>query len=98
MRNGKKAPLGLSLGKFLCLSICGISFGVPPERLPDVPLCWFKYLTHLPCPACGLTHSFLCIGHGRWEDAWNWNPLGFLGFAVVLVWGGYSFFRGRNDF
>ena len=40
------------------------------------PLCLFYHLTGLPCPGCGLTRSFVFLGHGHFYDALHWHPLG----------------------
>ena len=49
-------------------------------------VCGFKRLTGLPCPGCGLTHSFCAIGKGHLLAAFGFNLLGpvlFLTFALV---------------
>ena len=54
-------------------------------HLPSV--CLFYHLTGLPCPACGLTRSFVCLGHGQWRESLHWHPLGPPLFLVVgLLW------------
>ena len=68
----------------LCVVAVGVSFLLTPATLPSLELCWFKTLFHYPCPACGLTHSFLAIGHGHWEDAWAYNPFGFAWYPLAL--------------
>jgi hypothetical protein len=50
-------------------------------------ICGFKNLTGLPCPGCGLTHSFCEIGKGHMASAIHWNLLGpplFL--LMILIW------------
>ena len=50
-------------------------------------VCGFKNLTGLPCPGCGLTHSFCEIGKGHLASAVNWNWLGLpLFLLIMLVW------------
>ena len=50
-------------------------------------VCGFKNFTGLPCPGCGLTHSFCALGSGRIMDAFTFNLLGPPLFLVfVLVW------------
>lgn len=51
-------------------------------RLPGI--CVWKNCFQLECPGCGLTRCFVAIAHGNWSDAWQFNPAGFLIFAVVL--------------
>jgi hypothetical protein len=50
-------------------------------------LCGFKNLTGLPCPGCGLTHSFCALTKGEVETAFAFNLLGPAMFALMLlVW------------
>jgi hypothetical protein len=50
-------------------------------------ICGFKNLTGLPCPGCGLTHSFCEIGKGHVAGAIAWNWLGIpLFLLMVLIW------------
>ena len=50
-------------------------------------VCAFKALTGLPCPGCGLTHSFCAIGKGDWREAFAFNAVGPPLFVVsILVW------------
>lgn len=50
-------------------------------------VCGFKNFTGLPCPGCGLTHSFCALGSGHIVDAFAFNLLGPPLFLVfVLVW------------
>ena len=57
-------------------------------RIAHLPtVCPFYTLTGLPCPGCGLTRAFVCLGHGRWHEAWHWHPLGWLLFgAMIVLW------------
>ena len=58
----------------------------PDGAIGHLPsLCPFYNLTGLPCPGCGLTRSFVCLGHGRWHEALHWHPLGWLVYGVCLV-------------
>ena len=50
-------------------------------------VCGFKNFTGLPCPGCGLTHSFCALGKGEVIDAFGFNLLGPPLFLVlVLIW------------
>ena len=50
-------------------------------------ICGFKNFTGLPCPGCGLTHSFCALGKGDIPGAFGFNLLGPpLFITFVLVW------------
>jgi hypothetical protein len=50
-------------------------------------LCGFKNLTGLPCPGCGLTHSFCSLAKGDVGSAIAFNLLGPILFVLLLlVW------------
>jgi hypothetical protein len=50
--------------------------------LPDS--CWFRHLTGIGCPGCGLTRCFISLAHGEFVRAWSFNPAGFVFFALVV--------------
>src|SRR5262245_32841748 len=62
----------------------------PAETAPTEEyssICAFKNVTGLPCPGCGLTHSFCALGKGDLATAFAWHWLGpplFL--LLILVW------------
>jgi hypothetical protein len=50
-------------------------------------VCGFKNVTGLPCPGCGLTHSFCALAKGDLTSALAFNALGPLLFlALALIW------------
>src|SRR6202040_3378607 len=50
-------------------------------------VCGFKNFTGLPCPGCGLTHSFCALAKGDVFDAFSFNLLGPPLFVIlVFVW------------
>jgi hypothetical protein len=50
-------------------------------------ICGFKNFTGLPCPGCGLTHSFCALGKGEVFGAFAFNFLGPpLFFVLILLW------------
>jgi len=60
-------------------------------------LCLFYHLTGLPCPGCGLSRSFVSLGHGHFVEALHWHPLGpalFLLLAFVWLRGGVYWLHG----
>ena len=60
-------------------------------------VCLFYHLTGLPCPGCGLTRSFVSLGHGRFWESLHWHPLGpvlFLLCALLWLRCGLFYWRG----
>lgn len=57
----------------------GKIFGLPSP-------CLFYESTGLPCPACGLTRSFVCVAHGQWHEALHWHPLGIVLFLAMIFY------------
>lgn len=50
-------------------------------------VCGFKNFTGLPCPGCGLTHSFCALAKGEVRDAFAFNLIGPPLFLVfVFAW------------
>ena len=50
-------------------------------------ICPFKTFTGLPCPGCGLTHSFCAIGKGDIVRAIGFNLFGpFLFALAIMAW------------
>ncbi|HXU07566.1 MAG TPA: DUF2752 domain-containing protein [Blastocatellia bacterium] len=50
-------------------------------------ICGFKNLTGLPCPGCGLTHSFCALTQGDIAGAFAFNLLGpLLYLALIVLW------------
>lgn len=56
----------------LVLALVG---GVNYLVLGRVELCPCRMLFGVPCPGCGLTHSTLCLLHGRFLDSLAYCPL-----------------------
>jgi hypothetical protein len=77
---------------FICLTFLLLTsvFYTPSAVNSDgqyFTLCGFKVLTGLPCPGCGLTHSFCAIGQGDLSSAFSFNAIGPpLYFITILVW------------
>ena len=66
----------------------------------DIPVvCGMRRLTGLGCPGCGLTRSFVFLGHGRVAEAFQMNWLGpplFLAVLLQVPWRIYRIARGRG--
>jgi hypothetical protein len=46
--------------------------------------CLFKDLTGFNCPTCGMTRSFISVGHGDFYGAMKYNLGGILAFALCV--------------
>lgn len=51
--------------------------------LPE--LCYWRMMFELPCPGCGLTRCFISLAHGEVARAWQFQPVGCLIFAGVVL-------------
>ena len=51
----------------------------------DLPLCWFKALTGLPCVGCGLTRSVTALAQLRLAEAVHFHPFGPLVYALAAL-------------
>jgi len=64
-------------------------------------LCIFKWLTGIPCPACGATRSVMSLLHADFLNALLINPLGFLLLAALIVlplWVATDLLKKQNSF
>jgi len=65
-----------------------VSFILPLSDGDYFTICAFKNVTGLPCPGCGLTHSFCSLVRGHLERALDYNMLGppvFLCFVMIWI-------------
>lgn len=91
---GVIAPLKAYASKKLALfAFAGLSFVFlisalwTPSTGNYFTVCGFKNFTGLPCPGCGLTHSFCALAKGEVLKAFEFNLLGPILFLVLtLVW------------
>ena len=56
--------------------------GPSASWLPD---CLFHRMTGFDCPGCGMTRAAHAALHGRFGEAFRFNPLGMVLFPAVLV-------------
>ncbi len=68
------------------IGIFVLSILVDVETLSRIPLCFFKHLTQLDCPGCGLTRSFISLSHGHFIEAIRYNALGPLIYLYLLLY------------
>jgi len=55
-----------------------------PSQGAGIQICFFRYLTGLPCPGCGLTRSFSCILHGEFARGYGYHPFGYVLLPLFL--------------
>ena len=48
-------------------------------------VCLIKHVTNVPCPSCGSTRSVLSLTQGNFVQAINYNPLGLVIAAIMLL-------------
>jgi hypothetical protein len=73
-------------GVFLASAIFNLPADYSTE--PYFTICGFKNFTGLPCPGCGLAHSFRALGGGDMASAFGFNLLGpplFLTFGLLWI-------------
>lgn len=94
-------------GESFVIAVCGsivvasMVMSTSPEAVSllgyEVPiLCSFRRLTGVGCPGCGLTRSFVFVGHGRIVEAFQMNPLGPLAYLAVasqIPWRGHQLLK-----
>lgn len=61
------------------------SVRVPGWNATLPTICIFQKWTGWPCPTCGATRSFIALAHGRWRQAWQYHPVGYLYFALTCL-------------
>ncbi len=49
-------------------------------------ICAFHNVFGLPCPGCGLTRSFVSMGHGLFMESYRWHPLGPVLFVMAIIY------------
>jgi hypothetical protein len=61
--------------------------------------CPLLYWTGIPCPAWGLTRSFMAIARGEWQQAIAYHGLGwllFMAFIIAALHIGLELYKGRK--
>lgn len=50
-----------------------------------MPGCFFRRITGLECPGCGMTRGTYALLHGRFLDAFMFNPVGMVILPLALL-------------
>ena len=84
----KAVPGGLPLGAILAGIGILAAIAVGVLRLDSLPftLCFFKFVTGLPCATCGSTRALGRLFHGDVAGAFAMNPLAAAGMMGLLPW------------
>lgn len=70
----------------MTMSVQGSSqVALPGMSTPLPELCNARRFFGVECPGCGLTRSFISMGHGNVQAAWSFNPSGPLWFVAMLA-------------
>ena len=94
---GSSRPFGPISLRLAAAAALLVALLIPAGSIDHGPVwCPFRLLTGLPCPACGLTRSWVAFVHGRIGDSIAFNPFGPLTVivAVLLVVGVHKRFPG----
>lgn len=86
----KRWVRGESVALFSAAGVLAVSFLYIPGRMPPISRCLFSEVTGIPCPLCGMTHSFCAMARGRLIAAFAFHPVGpilFVGTVAVLFVG-----------
>jgi hypothetical protein len=73
-QGGSRRPAALLLIGLSMVFLVSVFYKAPDGDY--FTICMFKAITGLPCPGCGLTHSFCALGKGNIPGAFGYNALG----------------------
>ena len=62
------------------------------EKYPLPESCIVKQISGTECPTCGLTRSFIAIGHSHFTAAWHFNRVGIFVYLYVILQASYQAF------
>jgi hypothetical protein len=69
------------------LAALALAFVLKEEWLDASPaLCLTKRMAGIPCPGCGLTHSWVAAAHGEFAQSLAANPFGLLLMLAASAW------------
>jgi len=88
---GRTSPYDVLLGRWSVAVSCvvvvatliGVSLGWRGGG--GIDLCWFHWLSGLPCPGCGLTRAVLSLGRGEVGAAFRLHPFALLVLPYAAV-------------
>lgn len=87
-------------GLFLLAGWVWLLWSVYSRGYSEITVCFIKNTAGIPCPGCGSTTSVLHLAKGRWMDALQANPLGYIiaaGLVLLPLWWLADVLRGGNS-
>ena len=72
------------------LGVLLLAAHLPPDGA-GIPVCFFRAMTGLPCPGCGLTRAFSSLLQGRAEAAFAYHPFVFILLPLSVIMAAHSF-------
>jgi hypothetical protein len=94
-------------GRALLVSLVVLLLGFAVYQLREdggagwMPGCFFRRITGLECPGCGMTRATHAVLHGRFAEAFRLNPVGVVLFPLAMLGLALELFawvRGKKDF
>lgn len=58
---------------------------IPGTDILVPEMCMMKVMAGIPCAGCGLTRSFIALGHGDWQASWQYHPAGMFLFSLIAL-------------
>jgi Protein of unknown function (DUF2752) len=76
---------------WVALAVAAVAFAAHqlhqrgPDGLAWLPGCFFKRITGLNCPGCGMTRAAYATLHGHFAAAFRYNPVGMVLLPLALL-------------
>lgn len=84
-KNKGYLEIGLIFGAILVVGL--LFLRIASTFVIQLPPCTFHNITGIPCPSCGATRSAIQFARGELLTSLRMNPLFFLLYLTVLLWG-----------
>jgi hypothetical protein len=79
-----KFPISPASQTHLSVLLSNVTIAAVAPFLKYAPhVCLARFLLHIPCPGCGITHAVLAAERLQFLAAWHSNPAG-LGFLAAM--------------
>ena len=84
-KNKRYLEFGIIFG---VITVTGLIFlRLASTYVMRLPPCTFHSITGIPCPSCGATRSAILLAQGELITSLKLNPLFFLLYVCVMLWG-----------